>query len=396
MDTIVVPSKTYAQVYLQAHDGSTSYRYAMDMMFEGDIFHCKLSTHARVIDAANTVKKAFVYLVLHADHVQSLEVCDNDTEAIPSAVMSAFVKHASCTSSNSILGLRFVLKGHAPLVVPDLVLQKRPSSCKDIEAMLRMGQRRTFTVYLPSSAVSRQLLSKLCEALTRGALKPAPEGVISSLYTTTRSKIVTHVDELWGSNVSELPPPYDPSMAVRASDDESTGKSDFELSSSSRVHKKRRISSSGARQPLAEKPVPEPWEVAIAAIRAEFWALREEQQVRCTAVVDPENKPRFPPDQVAHCASPTDYVSHSQTSTVGDTVEDRSMVAEEAIVKEQKQRALSDANADYNEQVRMEGSSRIDIDQIHVESLLLPFCFCLFGKRNLAIVGRSFGRRLGV
>ncbi|CAD0083681.1 unnamed protein product [Aureobasidium vineae] len=170
-------------------------------------------------------------------------------------------------------------------------------------------------------------------------------------------------------------------MAVRASDDESTGRSNSELSRSFRVHKKRRISSFGARQPLAEESLPERWEVAIAAIRAELWALREEQQVRCTAVVDPGNKPRFSPDQVAYCASPTDYVSHSQTSTVGDTVEHRLMMAEDAVVKEQKQRALSDANSDYNnDQVRMEGSSRIDIDQSHVDSLLLPFYFCLLEK----------------
>ncbi|THV73568.1 hypothetical protein D6D28_03176 [Aureobasidium pullulans] len=221
---------------------------------------------------------------------------------------------------------------------------------------MKTARSETFIVYALSSAIHQKRLSALCVALAEGALKPASEGVLNNLYAKSKSRIVTHLDELWGSNEPEFPPPYHSSMVLGASDDALIDQSDFGPSNITRAPRKRRISTPVARQtpskrrPSMEKSVPEPWEVAIAAIRAKLWALREEQQVRCTAVVDPENKLRFPPDQVAYCASPTDYVSHSQTSTVGDTVEDSSMMAEEAIVKEQKQRALSDANADYNEQ----------------------------------------------
>ncbi|THY03988.1 hypothetical protein D6D01_10157 [Aureobasidium pullulans] len=353
----------------------------MDMIVEGDTFHCKLSTPARLI---NPAKKVPIYLVLDASHVQELEVCNNETKAIPSSITSGFIERALCTSSDDIVGLRFVLKRHAPLVTPDSILQKRPSSCDEIEALLRIGQYETFKVYVPSSAINSERLPSLCNALAEGALNPAPEGVVRSLYPRTTSKLVTRIDQLWSLYPQGLPS-YDQSTGPGASKDESTGQSDFRPPSRYRARIKRRISSPASRQTaskrqlLTEKPVPEPWELAIAAqgddlaaLRAELWALREEQQLRCTAVFDPENKPRCPPDQVAYCASPTDYVLHSQTSTAGDTVEDRPMMAaEDAIYKEQKQRALSDANADYNNnQVRLEGSSRIEIDQSHVDSLL--------------------------
>ncbi|THW02474.1 hypothetical protein D6D24_10784, partial [Aureobasidium pullulans] len=321
----------------------------MDLIFNRDTFHCKLRTSARTV---NTAKKAKLYLFLDASCVQSLEICNNDKEVIPSSVASTFVRQACTTSSDDIVGIHFVLKGHAPLIVPDLLLQKRASSTIGIEALLQVGQCKTFTVYLSSSAINREHLLALCGALVNGALKATPEGVINNLYATTNSKIVTHLDELWGPNEPEFPPPYDPPMALRASEDESTGRSDFEPSSPLRARKKRRISFPEARhtpskrQLSTDKSLPEPWVLAtaalgteVAALRAELSALREEQQVWRVPVIDLENKPRSPPDPVPYCVSPTYYVPHSQTSTVEDTIEDRLMLEEYVTDEKQGQRA---------------------------------------------------------
>ncbi|KAI4723162.1 hypothetical protein E4T48_00362 [Aureobasidium sp. EXF-10727] len=371
MESIVVASKAFVQICIPKQDGSKSYQYAMDLVFEGNTFHCKLSTTARLINTANNVKKAFVYLFLDASHVQSLEVCDNDEEAVPSCVKSAFVKRAFCTSADSILGLRFVLKGHAPLVTPDSTLQKRPSACENIEALLRIGQFETFTVYVPSSAISRDHLSRLCTALAGGLLKPSPVGVINSLYTTTNSKIVTHLDELWIRNPLDNPPPYDPSAAPGASKNDSTGPPDFATSSVSRALGKRRIASPALHQTpskrrlLTERVTPEPWELAIAAqsaqiaaLRAELSSLREEmQQHRRAAVVNvgTQTAPLVEPRQVSPPVSEAYNVPPSQASTVENTIEDRLLIVEDSIVDEQKQRALLRGTVDRNDkQIRKE------------------------------------------
>jgi hypothetical protein len=233
-----IASKALVRVCTLSDNGSVSRQYHMDLVTNQDMFYCKLRTSARSVD---TAKIARVYLFLDASHVQSLKICDNKTEAVPSDVASYFVKQARCKSSDDVLGIRFVLKGNAALVAPDLPLQKRKSS--DIEALLHIGQCETFTVYMSSNSISRERLSALCKALAKGVLIPAPESVIGGLYATANSKIVTHLDDLWALSQPEGPPAYEPSTAHEASGDESTGQSDFRPRGSLGASRKRQISS---------------------------------------------------------------------------------------------------------------------------------------------------------
>ncbi|KAH0203598.1 hypothetical protein KCU99_g3563, partial [Aureobasidium melanogenum] len=354
------------------------------MVLEGSLFYCKLITPARLINTANEVKKTSVCLFFDASHVQGLGVCDNDEEVIPSCVKSAFVKQASSTSAADLMSIRFVLKGHAPLVAPDSMLQKRPSMFKDIEALLRMGRSDTFKVYLPSSAVSRKHLLGLSDALARG-MKPAPENVINSIYRKPfKSKIVTRLDELWGLNEPENPPPYDLSTVPGASNDEPSSQSDFRDTSSSGKRGKRRMASPVSRQTpskrqfLTEKADPEPWELAfaaqgaqIAALCAELHTLREEmQRFRRASMVDAETQTDPPAEAEAKPGSSLDYASPSQASTVENTIEDRLLMVEDSILEEQKQRALLDEKLDHTDkQIRQELESECFGLQSAVENL---------------------------
>ena len=363
MASNILPFNTLAQVYAHTQDDSALHRYTMDMVLEGSLFYCKLITPARLINTANEVKKTSVCLFFDASHVQGLGVCDNDEEVIPSCVKSAFVKQASSTSAADLMSIRFVLKGHAPLVAPDSMLQKRPSMFKDIEALLRMGRSDTFKVYLPSSAVSRKHLLGLSDALARG-MKPAPENVINSIYRKPfKSKIVTRLDELWGLNEPENPPPYDLSTVPGASNDEPSSQSDFRDTSSSGKRGKRRMASPVSRQTpskrqfLTEKADPEPWELAfaaqgaqIAALCAELHTLREEmQRFRRASMVDAETQTDPPAEAEAKPGSSLDYASPSQASTVENTIEDRLLMVEDSILEEQLRRALSDEKLENTE-----------------------------------------------
>jgi hypothetical protein len=295
MESSLIASKALVQVCVQPQDGSSSYQYTMDLILDKDTFHCKLRTRAQLNDS---VKKAFVHLFMDACHVQSLEICDND-EAIPPHVKNALIKRALKTSSDGITVLRFALKSHAPLIVPNFKLHKK-SSCADLEALLRIGQCETFKVYVLSTAISRERLSVLCSALTEGTLQPAPEGVISNLYVNAAYRKIVDVDQLWGSAPTGTPPPYDPSTAPGASNEDAAGQSGPQPPTSSRAHGKRRSVSPAVhqtpskRQLLTEKPVIEPWQLAIAAqgaqiaaLSAELSALREQvQQLQQAPVVD--------------------------------------------------------------------------------------------------------------
>ncbi|KAI4848486.1 hypothetical protein E4T44_03904 [Aureobasidium sp. EXF-8845] len=319
---------------------------------------------------AHSGKKTFVYLFLDASHIESLDICDID-EAIPPSTMNAFSKRASGASSEGIMVLRFDMKCHAPLITPDSTLQKRPTTCEDLEALLRVGQCETFKVYVLSSAVNRARLSSLSSALAGGALQPAPEGVISNLYVNTSYRKVTCIDQLWGSVPTGNPPPYDPSTAPGASNDESSGPSDPQPLNSSRPYGKRRSISPAVhqtpskRQLLTEKPVIEPWQLAIAAqgaqiaaLSAELSALREqvqqlkrapgvdagtqtdpvvEHEPECTPGADLVSSPVYSPvyspayQPVYSSVYPPVYppVSRSPTSTVEDTIDERLAMLEE-------------------------------------------------------------------
>ncbi|KAH0263705.1 hypothetical protein KCU91_g12539, partial [Aureobasidium melanogenum] len=329
-----IASKALVRVCAPSDNGSVSRQYHMDLVTNQDRFYSR------------------VYLFLDASHVQSLKICDNKTEAVPSGVASYFVKQARCKSSDDVLGIRFVLKGNAALVAPDLPLQKRKSSFVDIEALLQIGQCETFTVYMSSNSISRDRLSALCIALAKGVLKPAPESVIGGLYATANSKIVTHLDDLWALSQPEGPPAYDPSTAHEASDDEPTGQPDFRPLSSLSASRKRQTSSPASRQTpskrrlLAKKADPKPWELAIAAQAAQIAALcaqvstlcEEVQRLRCAKVVDAG------PNPVPYCVSP------SHASTVVNNNEEFVMIVRDNIIDQQEQRALLNAGFDYNDE----------------------------------------------
>lgn len=362
MEPNILPFKALAKVYVHPQNDSALLKYTMDMVLEGSLFHCKLSTSARLIDTVNKIKKVSVHLFLDASHVQSLEVCDNEEEAVPSSVKSAFIKQGSSTSADDLVSIRFVLKSHAPLVAPESVLQKRPSTFKDTEALLRIGRSDAIKIYVPSSAVSRKHLLSLSNALARG-MKPAPENVINSLYRgSTKSKIVTRLDELWGPNEPEGPPPYSPT-GPGASKDESSSQSDSRDTSDSRQHGKRRLASPDSRQSplkrqlLAEKAIPEPWELAIAAqgaqiaaLRAELQTLREEmQQFQRPSMSDAGTQTDSLAEAEVQSEPSLSYASPSQASTVENTIEDRLLMVEDNILDEKKQRRLLDEKLDYTD-----------------------------------------------
>jgi hypothetical protein len=358
MESTVVASKALVQVCVPGSNDSTSYEYTMDLSLdmENFTFHCRFRTNA------HSGKKTFVYLFLDASHIQSLDICDID-EALPPSVMNAFSKRASSASSDGVTVLRFGLKSHAPLITPDSTLQKRPSTCDDLEALLRIGQCETFKVYVLSSAINRARLSSLCSALADGALQPAPEGVISNLYVNTSYRKVNHIDQLWSSIPIGSPPPYDPSTAPEASNDGLSGPSDPTPSNSSRAQGKRRSGSPdlhrtpSKRQLLTEKATLEPWQLAIAAqgaqiaaLSAELSALREQvQQLQRTPGVNAETQTDPIVEHEPEAELEPSYMSHSQASTVENTIDDRLIMLEanvderlkmleENIIEEQTQR----------------------------------------------------------
>lgn len=367
MESSIIASKARVEVCVQPKDVLTSCQYIfLDLRFDKKTFYCRLRTTAQL---TGTTKRANVYLVLDASHVQSLEVCDRAQEAVPPSVTNAFIKRAISTSTDDITVLRFGLKSHAPLVTPDVLLHKK-FSYEDMKAFLRVGQCETFKVYVLSSAIHRERLSSLCSALTEDVLEPIPEGVLNNLYPMTGRRVITHIDELWISDQPENPPPYDPLAAPVASNDDLTGQSDSRPSSSSRAHGKRRLGSPDPqqtlkRQLLAEKAAPEPWELAIvaqgaqiAALCAELQTLREEmQQFRHKSMVDALTQTDPLPEAEAKLKSSLDYASPSQASTVENTTEDRLLILEDSILDEQNQRALLVEKLDYNnQQVRMQSS----------------------------------------
>ncbi|KAH0027026.1 hypothetical protein KCU78_g4141, partial [Aureobasidium melanogenum] len=363
--SVSITSKALVHVCAHPSNGTISRQCYMDLISNQDTFHCKFRTSAHLLD---TGKKIKVYLFLDASHVESIRVCDEE-KAIPPSVMTTFIKQASSTSSDDIVRIRFVLKGRAPLVTPNSLLQKRADSYDDIESLLRIGQCQTFEVYISSSALNRQRLSDLTKALVECRLRPAPEGVLNNLYAKLGSKVVTHIDELWSSHQPESPPPYDHSTALGASNDEPTVQSDSRSSSSPRAHGKRRLASPDSqqtplkRQLLVEKAAPEPWELAfaaqgaqIAALCAELQTLREEmQQFRRASMIDAGTQTDLLVEVETKPGSSLDYASSSQASTVENTIEDRLLMVEDSILDEQKQRALVDEKLDHTDkQIRHE------------------------------------------
>jgi hypothetical protein len=369
MESAIFASKATVQICVPDQDGATSFQYAMDLTLDGSTFYCKLSTSARLI---SPVKKVPVYLFLDAGYVHSLEICDNKTEGIPPSVATGFVERAVCTSSDDIVGLRFRLKCNAPLFAPDSLLQKRRSTCDEIKSLLQIGRYETFVVYMSSSAIDKARLSSLCLELAKGTLKPVPEGVIKSLYhPDTTSQVITHLDQL-SSLYSQGLPPYDPSTAPGASNDEAS------QSGPRPSHSSKRRSGSpnlhqipSKRQLLTEKATLEPWQLAIAAqgaqiaaLSAELSALREQVQqlqrapgVNAETQTDPviEHEPESSPD----ADQESSYVSHSQASTVENTIDDRLMMLEanvderlkmleQDIIEEQTQRVELDEKIENN------------------------------------------------
>lgn len=375
MESYTVASKALVHVCVPDSDHSC----IMDISLDTGFFHCKFRTRAQLHDS---VKKAFVYLLLDTSHVRSLETCDDD-EAIPHSVINAFTKRAVNASSNDFTVLRFALKSHAPLIVPDLMLHKK-SSYDDLKALLSIGQCEAFKVYVLSTALNSDGLLKLCNALDKETLQPAPEGVINSLYVNTSYKRITHVDQLWSSKSIESPPPYDLSTAPGASNDESTNLSEPLPSSSPRWHGKRRsvspdlLQKPSKRQLLTEKAAAQPWELAIAAqgaqiaaLRTELLGLREQvQELQRAPGVDAETQT----DPVVEHGSeffpradPSDE-AHTPASTVEDSIHDQFMMFRETF--DEKFEEKFEENFDEIFDKKIEGRLyKLEIDVLNEQAL---------------------------
>jgi hypothetical protein len=366
-----ITSKALVHVCANTPDGSISCQYHMDISYDQDTFHCKLIASARLADSD---KKVFVYLILDATNVKAITLHGHDE--VPLDVAKDFIKQARCTTVADIVSLQLTLTQSVPLVVPDLALQHKTNAVKDIDTLLRLGRCETFTVYVPSGSVNHERLGKLCETLDRSVLKPA-ERVIKTLYAGAGYKIASHVDEIWSPNPPGGPPPYDPSTVPGASNDESSGPSNATPSNSSRAQGKRRSGSPdlhrspSKRQLLTEKATLEPWQLAIAAQGAQIAALHAQlstlseqvQQLQRAPGVDAETQ-TDPVDKNESESSPDadsepSYISHSQASTVENTIDDRLIMLEanvderlkmleENIIEEQTQRGKLDEKIEIN------------------------------------------------
>lgn len=352
-----ISSSTVVQVCEDPHNVSTSHEYNMNLVFDQDTFHCKLSTPVHLVD---TDSQGAVYLVLDATNLGAISLQNN--EDVPPNVANAFIKQAHGVAATDIVSLQFTLIQKVHLLAPRSALQKRPSTIADIHTLLQLGQCDTFTIYVPSGSINHELLPDLCKALEQGAIKQSDRH-IKSLHRGA-SKIVTCLDDLWTLNRLESPPPYDTLTAPGAAESKPTSQSDSRDTSSSRKRGKRRIVSPVSRQTpykrqfLTEKAVPEPWELAFAALNAEFAILREQvQQLQRGPVVDAGTQTDPFVDHAPESCSLPDphYSSPSQASTVENSIEDRLLMVEDSILEEQILRALLDEKLENTDkQVRMQ------------------------------------------
>lgn len=336
--SVSIASKVLVHVHATPPGSSISHSYYMDISHDQDTFHCKLFTTAR---SADSDKKSFVYLILDATNVKAISLNGNDE--VPSDVAKGFVKQARSTAATDLVSLQFTLTQNVPVVIPDLVLQYKPSSVKDVATLLRLGRCQTFIIHVPSEFVNRERLSSLCDALERRAIKPA-ERIIKTLYAGTGCRIVTHIDEIWSPNPPS-PPPYEFPTAPGASNDEPTNQSEPIPSNSPRCHGKRRpvspdlLNNPSKRQLLTENAAAQPWELAIAAQGAQIAALRTElsglreqvQELQRAPGVDAETQTDPVVEdglEIFPRADPSDE-AHTPASTVEDSIHDHFTMFEE-------------------------------------------------------------------
>ncbi|KAG9700648.1 hypothetical protein KCU95_g598, partial [Aureobasidium melanogenum] len=327
-----------------------------DNVAESNVVFCGRRTATNALTSARLVdpdKKVFVYLMLDATNVKAMTIDANDE--VPREVTDAFIKQARRTVAADLISLHSTLAASVPLIVPDSALQQRSSTSKCLETLLRFGQYRTFTVYVPSGSINQGRLTDLCDSLDQGVLKSA-ERHVKTLYAGAGSKSIMRLDELWPSNEPEGSPPYDPLKAPGVSNNVLTVQSDLEPLSSSR----------------ARGTAPESWELALAAqgvqitaLRAEHSALCEEQQLQPTPVINlgtqidlhvdslVENRPRASSDPAPYWLPQTNCVSQSQTSITQSTIENRLMMVEDSIGDERKQKAFLNTKFDH-ESIRAE------------------------------------------
>jgi hypothetical protein len=361
-----ITSKALVYVCAQLHHDLIARQYHMDMCFdEKTSFLCKFRTSARLVKPD---KKVFIYLMLDARHVQTIEACKDD-QAIPHQVTNAFVKQGRCSKSTDIMSLRFVLKRHAPVISPDAALQKRPSICRDMDALLQIGQCALFTVYLPSSTVNKARLTGLCTALADESLTLKYDAnVIKTLYAGGGSREILRLDQLWNS---DDPPSYDASTKPGASDDtcnlnNSPDSYNLEPTTTTQKRAKRRriespecLEAPTKQKLLASEKIAEPWELAmaaqsvqLAALSAQLAALRDEMQ-RPVPMAHAATQTESVTISTPHEPSPQPlqhHMSPSQASTIENTLEDRITMLEDKLMDEQKQRTLLEEQINTNDQ----------------------------------------------
>ncbi|KAI5203376.1 hypothetical protein E4T39_04153 [Aureobasidium subglaciale] len=351
----------------------------MDLAFDQDLFHCKIRASAK---DATSGKHVSIYLILDATHISAISLCGEAD--IPPDVTAALVKQARCRSDADIVSLCFTLSQKALVIVPDSPLKKRASTRDDVDTLLRLSQSEALMVYVPSDSLNHELLAQLCCALHQGSLKPTSAVLIKTLYAGAASRLINNSEELWGPEQPEGPPPYDPSTAPGASNDDASGQVDSQTSGNTQARKRLlpspELYQAPAKRRLSEKAASEPWELAIAvqgaqlaALSAELATLRKEmQQLRRGPVVDAgtqterlvEDEARVSPVLVPYNVSP------SQTSTVENSIEERLIMVEDGIVDEQKRRTLLESKVDKDIEQRTLLEIKVDKNDEQLKQLL--------------------------
>ncbi|KAI5275936.1 hypothetical protein E4T47_01180 [Aureobasidium subglaciale] len=341
----------------------------MDLAFDRGLFYCKIRASAK---DATSGKYVSIYLILDATHVSAISLCGEVD--IPLDVTAALVKQACCTSNADIVSLRFALSQVALVVIPDLPLKKKASTRDDVDTLLRCAHSEDFMVYVPSKSLNHELLSQLCSALHQGSLEPTFTFPIKTLYAGAATRLITNSDELWGPDRPQCPPPYDPMTAPKASSDDASGQADSQTSGISQARKRALASpelhQAPAKRQLSEKAAPEPWELAIAvqgaqlaALGAELATLREAmQQLRRGPVADAgtQTEPPVEAEPQSSAIFDTCNVSPSQASTVENSIEERLVMVDDAIVDEQKRRTMLEHKVNNNDEQQTLLESKVD------------------------------------
>jgi hypothetical protein len=137
------------QVCAHPRNGSISRQFHMDMVTDQDTFYCKLHTSARLINSQENKASSL-------PRCQSCSEYDDLRQRQRSHLTwrcKGLLQQGYGTSSGDIVGIRFSLNGHAAVLTPDSLLQKR-SSMILICILFQVSQCEKMTDYVPRGSMS--------------------------------------------------------------------------------------------------------------------------------------------------------------------------------------------------------------------------------------------------